>query len=324
MASSSSVAKKLKRPVVLRCRHGRLQICEIDGDPPEPLPSLPPEIIDMIIDHLYANKHSLASLSVVCKSWSATSRYYLFQHTILYATKQDSLEELENFIRFLDATPNACSYIKILDLRGSRSPARVRTQRMTYGTKIDAPILSSIVQKLPSLSILRLSHFLLSATTSPAVETNPKFLNQAFCLDELSFDNVKRAPEATDNYEIIWVLVHIIGLFRETKTLQYTRIGISMPESLLPRILQMVSAYTHTHGKIRISDIKDVVLPGWLPLNNTRFILTRLLDLSALRSASLQCNHPEDMLCIAKLLEGHLVESLSISIYPAFWQLNSE
>ncbi|KAK0449606.1 uncharacterized protein EV420DRAFT_778032 [Desarmillaria tabescens] len=39
---------------------------------------LPPEIVDTVIDHLHDDKAALGACTLVCKSWSISSRYHLF------------------------------------------------------------------------------------------------------------------------------------------------------------------------------------------------------------------------------------------------------
>jgi hypothetical protein len=47
------------------------------------LPTLPPEVIDMVIDFLHSDKRSLAACSLTCKMWLSSSRFHLFSKVLL-------------------------------------------------------------------------------------------------------------------------------------------------------------------------------------------------------------------------------------------------
>jgi hypothetical protein len=47
------------------------------------LPILPPELHDVVIDHLHSHKSSLAACSLVCKAWVPSSRLHLFEYVFV-------------------------------------------------------------------------------------------------------------------------------------------------------------------------------------------------------------------------------------------------
>jgi hypothetical protein len=54
------------------------------------LPTLPPEVIDMVIDFLHSNKRSLAACSLTCKMWLSSGRFHLFSKVLLSTEKRIS------------------------------------------------------------------------------------------------------------------------------------------------------------------------------------------------------------------------------------------
>lgn len=55
---------------------------------------LPPEVTDIIIDHLHADPPSLALCGLICKSWVAASRYHLFRAAVISSDNATAFSEL--------------------------------------------------------------------------------------------------------------------------------------------------------------------------------------------------------------------------------------
>jgi hypothetical protein len=58
--------------------------------------TVPPEIVDAIIDHCHTDRPTLASCSLVSRTWLTTSRFHLFEHPTLTSTNCD------DFLALLD------------------------------------------------------------------------------------------------------------------------------------------------------------------------------------------------------------------------------
>ncbi|GJE86424.1 hypothetical protein PsYK624_025040 [Phanerochaete sordida] len=73
-------------------------------------PRLPPELCDMVIDHLFDDKPSLAMCSLVSHSWLRAARYHLFDSICVHCEKDANA--FENFLGYLRSTPSIRAYIK--------------------------------------------------------------------------------------------------------------------------------------------------------------------------------------------------------------------
>lgn len=60
-------------------------------------PSVPPEIVDRIIDFRHHDRRTLAQCSLVCTKWLPAARFHLFRS--IFIKRQKRLEELSTFIR---------------------------------------------------------------------------------------------------------------------------------------------------------------------------------------------------------------------------------
>ncbi|KAG7446994.1 uncharacterized protein BT62DRAFT_96495 [Guyanagaster necrorhizus] len=63
------------------------------------MPELPPEIVDTVIDHLHDDKAALEACALVCKSWSVSSRYHLFDEhgvSVKPSNIQDFLSDISH------------------------------------------------------------------------------------------------------------------------------------------------------------------------------------------------------------------------------------
>ena len=106
---------------------------------------LPPELIDMVIDHLYDDKVSLASCALVAKSWLNTSRLHLFHDLIIFHDRAP--EPFRAFTAFMTEKPFICSLVKTLCINGYHASDRRQG-------RINAGILDAILGLLPALDTL--------------------------------------------------------------------------------------------------------------------------------------------------------------------------
>ncbi|KAF5386064.1 hypothetical protein D9615_002700 [Tricholomella constricta] len=87
-----------------------------------PIPRLPQELVDHIIDHLYDDPLTLTSCSLVCRQWLPTSRLHLFSKISLKVTPAvaSPSELCKRLHRLLTTSPSIISCIRELEvLEGS-------------------------------------------------------------------------------------------------------------------------------------------------------------------------------------------------------------
>ena len=78
--------------------------------------TLPPELVDMVIDHLYTDKTTLAACTLVRRDWLAASRLHLFNDVIVFHERTE--RPFGRFTDFLREKPAIGSLIKILCING--------------------------------------------------------------------------------------------------------------------------------------------------------------------------------------------------------------
>lgn len=128
--------------------------------------AFPPELIDIIIDHLHADNKSLAACTLVCRSWLPSSRYHLFSTITVIAHPQLSFWPL---IRFLEEAKAIALFICDLNLWGQTS------ENFSIEVPLDAEpslchhSLAVMVSKLPTLRRLAIRGVRFAHTFSPLV-----------------------------------------------------------------------------------------------------------------------------------------------------------
>ena len=126
--------------------------------------TLPPELIDIIIDHLHSDRRALVSCSLVCKTWRLSARHHLFARLAL------NLENANNpaFLRSgSDIIPFAhhihLDYLLTLSGPGRRVPQLVgfngiTSLGLTIWQLIDLPAQVALLTQFPSVVRLELHH----------------------------------------------------------------------------------------------------------------------------------------------------------------------
>lgn len=214
---------------------------------------LPPELVDIIIDHLHNDKRSLAACSLVCKEWRSSARYHLFANITLKPTEAKDPD-------FLTSAPKVVPFIRHLHLDyrslgfpgfwGQTFPALVgfdsiKSLALTFSSwnPMDLEARSALVTQFPNIVRLQLNRLLANQFSELA-----DFICSFNRLETLVAD----APE--------WAVVD------------------SPPTALrLPRNL---------HALALGSCEKDVVL-GWLVSLNDAPVLRRIY-LTSLRGTAIQ------------------------------------
>jgi hypothetical protein len=111
------------------------------------VPRLPPELCDMIVDHLHDNKAALANCTLVCRSWLRAARYHLFDS--IYIHLERDLDALEHFLAYLRSRPSVRTYVKDICFDGF-----IETQDPP--DTLDSAFLSSITELLPKVHTISL------------------------------------------------------------------------------------------------------------------------------------------------------------------------
>jgi hypothetical protein len=87
------------------------------------LHQLPPELTDVVIDHLHDDRNTLLRCSVVCSTWLQPSRYHLFYDICVDSTKLG--RSFPEFLSFLYNAQDLCANIRRLSLKSSSSQTSV-------------------------------------------------------------------------------------------------------------------------------------------------------------------------------------------------------
>lgn len=112
-----------------------------------PTARFPPEICDMIIDFLYSDKSSLATCSLVCRSWLRAARYHLFETIYVHCDKD--VDAFCNFLTYLQSTPTIRPYIKDLCFDGY-------TDKDDLQDNLESTYLAAVTYLLPQLHTVAL------------------------------------------------------------------------------------------------------------------------------------------------------------------------
>ncbi|KAK0436224.1 hypothetical protein EV421DRAFT_1908097 [Armillaria borealis] len=119
-------------PAIFRLsQHPPLMITTCDYDwvipkiPPSipaasPQPIVPQELIDIIIDYLYNDTHSLRACALVLPSWSGRSQQHLFSRITLagrpWPDKPRNRTAAELFLRLIESAPHIPSFVRHLEI----------------------------------------------------------------------------------------------------------------------------------------------------------------------------------------------------------------
>lgn len=120
--------------------------------------ALPPEIIDIIIDHLFDDKSALRASALVSHGWLPSARYHLFRKVRIKETNEDLEIWSQNVLRFLCCIPNAPAVVQELDLSGGFAVINALPEHPhTSSHFVDT--LECMVEMLPSLKSLSVDSF---------------------------------------------------------------------------------------------------------------------------------------------------------------------
>lgn len=144
-----------------------------------------PELLEAIIDHLFDNKTTLASCTLVCRSWLEPSRYRLF-----YSIRHNILSSPGNhnaFQQFVVSTPQCAHLIRDL---GLHSTDAIGIQRPA---KIFTSFLSPVLSSLPYLHTLTMSSMWISGDGN-TFETLLPLISDSICYTFLALSLYSITP----------------------------------------------------------------------------------------------------------------------------------
>ncbi|KAI0950688.1 hypothetical protein AcW1_007933 [Taiwanofungus camphoratus] len=174
------------------------------------VPTLPPELRDLIVDQLRDDKTTLAECSLVSLGWLNRSRYHLFA-SVQVADSHDRLH-FKAFGHFVGATPSIWKYVRRLRLRGIADEDRT--------SKLDIRTLAFILNKLFRLHTLELVELVLCASSKPGPPLLPRHMCKV-TLDVVSSDSGYRR------------LVDFLHLFSTIDTFHVLLVGEDIYEDTL-------------------------------------------------------------------------------------------
>ncbi|KAG5640545.1 hypothetical protein DXG03_008125, partial [Asterophora parasitica] len=158
-----------------------------------PIPHLPQELVDHIIDHLYDDALTLNSCSLVSPSWLATSRLHLFSKISLKVTPAVAPSELcRRLLRLLTTSPSIKSCIRELEVvEGSPLGGEAVPQAVLGGTRSSTWVTTERTFPLLLLELTHLRRLEFAAQSTLHWAMLPPSLQQAirhvFSLHSLTF-----------------------------------------------------------------------------------------------------------------------------------------
>ncbi|KAH9838524.1 uncharacterized protein C8Q71DRAFT_722679 [Rhodofomes roseus] len=120
-----------------------------------PLPELPIEIQEQVLDHLHDDRRALRACSLVCSAWISTARLHLFRVVDLHRAR-DCLR----FLAVLESTSNGYGIRAGVGrlVRELRLPTMTFDQRgRKEGQRFD--LLCQILRRLPNVELLNMERF---------------------------------------------------------------------------------------------------------------------------------------------------------------------
>lgn len=260
-------------------------------------PCLFPELVELVIDHLFDDKATLSTCSLVARSWLSPSQYHLF-FSIQYDTRNDT-ETAHNLNKFLMSNPQCAIHIRVLHLCSSQRRFR---------ECVEPAALSAILSALPSLTSLKISSVDVELNNVGAMEKPPfptkirslhlsniwfTSIDSLICtlrpflhLHHVSFHNLVLLKEEDNHARLPSLLLRSVDLqVRSPYLLELVRLSCS-GQSLLTTIhvtfwdkneILVVQAVIHEH-RSQLSDVTlDLTGVRWIS-RCFQFLICRHLE----------------------------------------------
>ncbi|KIP04309.1 hypothetical protein PHLGIDRAFT_201588 [Phlebiopsis gigantea 11061_1 CR5-6] len=151
---------------------------------------LPQELLELAMEQLVDDKHTLAQCSRVCHQWSCASSRYLFRKLRLrpQVQQQSQYDWYETFLLALQNSPRICASVRELVLTAERAGG----QPVSTGVPAcSGPVLQHILACLSRLRVFEMSHidFAGSSKTSEFARGLPPLAN-LLKLERVQLSNV--------------------------------------------------------------------------------------------------------------------------------------
>jgi hypothetical protein len=231
----------------------------------------PPELTDMIIDHLRNDKSTLSNASLVAKSWLVRSRVHLFNAITV-------TEAFAGFAAFLSHNAHLARNIHHLILQGESDDYSSASSTVI----LEPFVLAGILSQLPRLGSLQLHKVSFhGCIPSPGA--------CGFRLDQLIMMNVGSSIDTTND------MLRILGLFSEIGSLQILTVEQAMSES----DVQAKTAELHIPRALRVKSLKLEDVPYELYMQ----IFRETESMKTLVDVDVDCQAFEDVEVLTLMLQ---------------------
>ncbi|KAF9008175.1 hypothetical protein BDZ89DRAFT_1079101 [Hymenopellis radicata] len=250
------------------------------------VPTLPQEVIDVVIDHLVDCPSSLKACSLVCSSWTYFSQAQLFSTILLDGTPYPSAKTVPpivKFTRFLRKAPRFARFVRALEIKDGDDYITNRWLLDSVGR------LESLLPVLTNVHTLHINFRSLSWSAAHIVKRPLREMLQHPELRHVTISGIMGIPS----------LDHLFSLFgkgSKIRDLHLVNVQTNGPsdESRLPLDVLTLS----------LSSTDILNLADWVPFS------TRVADFSGLRRLRICIVEPSEVRAAARLLETITADSL--------------
>jgi len=159
---------------------------------------LPPELIDLIIDYLHNDPHSLSTCSLVHRTWIPSARYHKF---FALAIK---LDRVDSFRSLLESSPEIAQYVVRLNIYPN--------EPWTTRVHLDNRTIDLMLEQLTSVRHLDIDGHILPEEEIDTTSTLPRSRIESLSVQRCIIDSIP-------------TLLRLISSFPQTKILSIGRIN---------------------------------------------------------------------------------------------------
>ncbi|KAF8889470.1 hypothetical protein CPB85DRAFT_275390 [Mucidula mucida] len=259
-----------------------------------PIPTLPQEVIDVVIDQLVDCPSSLKACSLVCSSWTYYSQAQLFSNILLDGTPYPSVQAVPpivKFTRFLRKAPRFARFVRTLEIKDGDDYI---TNRWLLGS---VGRLESLLPILTNVHTFHLNFRSLSWGAAHIVKKPLREMLQHSELRHVTISGIMGIPS----------LDHLFSLFGKgsnVRDLHLVNVQTNGPSD---------ESRVYVPGSVKLpldvitlslSSTDILNLADWVPLS------TRVADFSGLRRLRICIVEPSEVRAAARLLETITTDSL--------------
>lgn len=256
-----------------------------------PQPTVPQELIDVIIDYLYNDHPSLRACALVASSWSGRSQQHLFSRIVFagrsWPDKPKSQTAAELFLHLIESVPHIPSFVRHLEI--------VEGDIFEYDRWLGQSI-QVLDRILPALTNLRTLHINFSGvlwSDVPGIQTSFFLASKLQDLHKVTITSFPGIP----SWDTLFTLFE----------------GSKVAELCLVNVTTRTLTHSSIPGSIRIPlETLSLSLESnelWR-LSSSLAHLPCILPLSGLRKLCIDVLYPREMKVVSKLLETLYIPSL--------------